>query len=243
MRSAGTVLLIDVGREPLAVLASRIQRLGFRTIRAKTPDEAQLLLRDHRFSFGAAIVPPDLPVPDRKRALDAFRQLTRHGELPLLAAGSRPDRALRQELRRDGIETAIFEPIDAHGLRFQLNQAIASVRPLRRDRSSLRAPANWELSWRRRGRRHEARVYTISARGAFLSTRSPSLRGVSFKLEVPVDGHTVRTRAEVVMTNVPGNLLRPNLPAGMGIRFDGLGDRSSAAIELYARSRLARLSL
>lgn len=243
MRSAGTILLVDAGREPMHVLATRIQRLGFRAVRAKTAEEAQQLLLDHRFAFGAAVVPPDLPVADLRRSLDAYREMTRYGELPFVAAGGRPSREERITLRNAGVDLGVFEPIDAHALRFQLNRAIALTHPIRRERSSLRAPATWEVSWRRRGRRDEARVYSVSAKGAFLATRAPALRGVELKLELPVDRHTVRTRARVVMTNVPGNLERANLPPGMGVCFEPLGDRGAAAMELYARGRLGRLEL
>ncbi len=45
------------------------------------------------------------------------------------------------------------------------------------------------------------------------------------------------------MTNVPGNLLRRNLPVGMGVCFETPRADAAASLELYAQSRMRALAL
>jgi hypothetical protein len=45
------------------------------------------------------------------------------------------------------------------------------------------------------------------------------------------------------MTNVPGNVMRRNLPIGMGVRFESLSDSASVALLVYAQERFRELSL
>src|SRR4029453_10498227 len=86
--SSRTILLIDVGLEPMDLLDARARRLDFRVVRAKTTDEAVRILMEPRFAIGCAVVPPDLPVPNLTRAVAAMRQAARCKDLPFLVAGS-----------------------------------------------------------------------------------------------------------------------------------------------------------
>ena len=69
------LLLIDAGSESMHVLASRVRRLGYPVVRAKTTEEAKQLLCDPRYAVGAAVIPPDLPATNLRAALEALRQL------------------------------------------------------------------------------------------------------------------------------------------------------------------------
>ena len=61
---------------------------------------------------------------------------------------------------------------------------------------------------------------------------------------VPVPaGETVEASGRVVMTNVPGNVMKRNLPFGMAVRFDQLAERASVALLLYAEERARALDL
>jgi hypothetical protein len=42
---------------------------------------------------------------------------------------------------------------------------------------------------------------------------------------------------------VPGNLRRPNLPLGMGVRFDALDEEATAALEAYVSERAGHFDL
>jgi hypothetical protein len=69
------------------------------------------------------------------------------------------------------------------------------------------------------GRRKEARLYNLSQRGAFLETARPSMVGAEIEVGFQLPDGPSSLPASVLHTNVTGNLRRPHLPIGMGIRF------------------------
>ncbi len=240
-----SVLMMDVGVDPMAILAARIQRLGFRAVRVKTAEDAIPILTDPRFSVGCVVLPQDLPVADLGSTLAALRMAGGNDSLPFLVTGGRMGSAGRSRHARAGVEFPLFEPINAHTLRFQLNRAMSGPIPARRERGCRRAPSSHEvhIRARRRHRRKAARLYTFSARGAFLATPNPSLRGSELELELGIPGIQRRVPARVVMTNVVGNLMRPSLPNGMAIRFSGLSTETEANLEILVEKVLRRLEM
>ncbi|MAE94723.1 MAG: hypothetical protein CL910_08700 [Deltaproteobacteria bacterium] len=240
-----TVLLMDVGAEPMAILAARVQRLGLRAVRVKTPEEAIPVLSDRRHAVGAVVVPPDLPVPDLGGTLTALRTASGREHLAFLVAGTRMAAGERSRLARAGVTLPLWEPINAHPLRFQLNRAMAGPIPARRERGTRRAPSSHEVKMKapRRMRRKEARLYTFSSRGVFLATPAPFLRGSRLEIEMGIPGLPRRIAGQVAMTNVAGNLLRSGLPPGMGIAFQGLGSDAEARLEMLVEKVLRRLEL
>jgi len=237
------LLLIDVGRESMHVLASRVRRLGYLVVRAKTTEEAKQLLCDPRYAVSAAVIPPDLPATNLRTALEALRQLSAVEHLAFLVSGSRPPSGRRSELKDAGAEFALWEPVDAHALRFQINKAMAGHIPQPSRRRALRAPASWPVDLRA-GRRHkEARVYTISAKGAFLATPAPALRRTIVVPKMALPMATVRATGRVVFTNVPGNLMKRSLPVGMAVRFEGTPPETEALFQIYAEVRHCALEV
>lgn len=240
-----TILLLDVGLEPMAILAARIQRLGYRAVRVKVPEDAIPILADARFSVAAIVVPIDLPVADLGSTLSALRLASGNDRLPFLVTGRRPCASDRTRMANAGVSLPIWEPVNAHTLRFQLNRAVAGPIPIRRDRGARRAPSSHEVHVRarRRQRRKDARLYTFSAHGAFLATPTPSLRGSSLEVELGIPSLPKRVASEVTMTNVAGNLMRPNLPSGMAIRFQNLTAETEASLEMLVEKILRRLHI
>jgi hypothetical protein len=98
-------------------------------------------------------------------------------------------------------------------------------------------PTNWPVRIRSGGREKPAKVYSLSPRGAYLATARPSLPRSLVWLSLPLPEGDLKVSGEVVMTNVPGNLVRRNLPIGMGVRFLGLTDEVSGAIDDWTCQR------
>jgi CheY-like chemotaxis protein len=238
-----SLLVIDGGGEPLEPVARRLATLGIHVVRAKTPRDAQELLRDPRFLLGAAVIPADLMAPDLADVLRALRAGGRTGMLPMLACGTRPDPTARERLRRAGVEHALWFPLDDHLLRFQANRALAGGMPARVARKAERVPTNWSVVFRLSGREKPAKIYSLSSRGAFLTTTQPSLPRSLVHFQLPLPQADMRVAAEVVMTNVAGNLAKANLPPGMGVRFRGVPDDVEAALLTFTleRSRALRV--
>jgi CheY-like chemotaxis protein len=58
-----TVLVIDGSDAPRAALTHRIRKMGYRAMRAKTPEEAFAIVEEHRHQVTAALIPPHSPSP------------------------------------------------------------------------------------------------------------------------------------------------------------------------------------
>ena len=243
MAGSHELLLIDAGAQPLHALAARLKRLGYRTVVAKTPGEAQDILCDPRRRVGAVVVPPDLPVPDLAGALGALQALGSEGPLPFLAAGPRPDEETLGRLRAAAVRFGLWDPVDGNTLRFLVNRSLASDQDFLRERRTVRAPVDWRVRVRTAQREKDARIYTVSANGAFLATERPLMRRSLVHLRLPLPSGPIQTAARVVMTNVPGNLLRANLPVGMGVAFTGAGAEEQASLQHFAESRFRDLDL
>jgi len=235
------VLVLDVGVGSLEPLAIRIRRLGLRVVRGKTTDAAQDILGDQRFSVGAIVIPPDVPASDLGRALEALQVQDPDRPLPVLVSGEKPDGDACDQLRSAGVDLALFEPVDDHTLRFQLNRALAEGSGVSAGRRALRVPADWPVRVRMGRRNKEARLYTLSVGGAYLATPRPSHRGSEVLLTLPLPSGPVEVSARVVMTNVPGNLVRSNLPLGMGVQFTELAAENEGTIRGWAETRASHL--
>jgi CheY-like chemotaxis protein len=241
MTARKTVLVVDAGGHSLEPAAQRLRLLGIPALRAKTGGEARAALGDARAAVGVVLIPPDLPTLDLARALRALRTTPGGAQLPVLVAGPRPDASLRARLRSAGAALALWEPFDDHSVRFQVNRALAGHAPPVVPRRAERVPTPWPVEVRIGGRARPARVYTVSARGAFLATAGPSLRRALVHVTLPLPGEDLRVSGEVASTNVPGNLRRRNLPIGMGVRFLGLSPSAEDALLAYTKQRALEL--
>lgn len=240
-----TLLLVDSGSQSMEALSLRLRQMDFHVVRAKTSDQSLEALSDPRFQIGCVIIPPDLPVMDLERSLRAFRSTEpdRVPALPIAAFGERPDADQRGRLRRAGADYGLWNPIDDNTLRFQVNRALSGGGPLVSTRRAPRVPTNWPVEVHVGGREKPAKLYSISARGAFLATPRPSMPRAIVHLTLPLPEGDLRVSAEVVATNVPGNLVKKNLPIGMAVRWSGLNDQSEAQIRCFVDDRDGRLRL
>jgi hypothetical protein len=241
--SPRTVLFVDCGNHPLLDLATRARRVGFRVLRAKTPEDAREALRDGRHAVGALVIPPDLTAADLALALRSFRELAAGHDLAVLVGGTRPSADEFERLRDSGAELSLFEPLDDHTLRFQLNRAVAGQPSGSAERRAVRAPTDWPVRVRIGGREKPARVYCVSATGVYLATARPSFRGSLLYVTLPLPGGAVDVAGRVVMTNVPGNLVRENLPLGMAVQFTGLPLDVADSLRVFAEHRAGALQL
>ena len=236
-----TVLVVDAGGHPLEPAAQRLRLLGIPALRAKTGAEARAALVDPRAAIGAVLIPPDPPTLDLPRALRALSTTPDGTQLALLVCGPCPDVAGRARLRDAGARLALWEPLDDHALRFQVNRAFATGTSQALPRRAERVPTSWPVEVRIGAKVRPSQLYSLSARGAYLATAGPALRRTLVHVTLPLPGQDLRVAGEVVLTNVPGNLRKRNLPIGMGIRFLGLSNEAERALSTYTAERGAQL--
>lgn len=237
-RSSPALLAADLRR-----LAVRLEGLGYPVARAEAASGAHALLLD-RGAGRAAILPAgfaSLPEGELERTTQALRGLAPSRKLTLLAWGPVPGPTARQRLRNAGIELALYEPLEAAVLRFQVNRALAPTAPPKR--RAQRAPIDAEIAMRWRLRTRSARVYAMSASGAFILADEPLKQGRRLALEVPVGRLHPRTHARVVLSNPAAEPSHPDLPPGMAVVFEDLDHAYAAVIQRLVEERLAALAV
>jgi len=183
------------------------------------------------------VIPPDLPVPGLDRALAVLRGRAGKKLRHFLVTGNRPNVAERSLLRRAGVALALWEPFDDHTLQFQVNRALLEDRSAIRRRHATRVPTNWPVRVTTGKREKQAKIYSVSAHGVYLATPRPSLPKALIHFSLPLPSGDRRISGEVVMTNVPGNLVRGNLPVGMGVRFTGYDRETEQLILAFTEER------
>jgi hypothetical protein len=239
MRIDPTILVLDGSDAPRGALLMRLRRMGYRALRAKTPEEAFALVEERRHCVEAALIPPDLAVANLRAALEILSTRSPSGSLGYVLAGACPPEETLAEMREAGVKLALWEPLDDARLRFQVNRALAGTDSALLRRDAMRAPLEVPAQILQAGRSKESRVYTLSAGGAYLETPRPAMRGANVEVELDLWPTTIRVAGVVAYTSVPGNLRRTNLPIGMGVRFEGLEEGGLARI----RRAVAEVSL
>jgi CheY-like chemotaxis protein len=229
-RRESHILILGQHGSHLSALSERVRELDYRAIRAKTPLDALDLANERGFRFDAALIDPDTPAIDLASALEALRSGTLSEDLTFVATGPRPDVEAASRLRAAGVKLALWEPITDHALLFQLNRATTPENTAVL-RAATRVPTEWRTRIMVAGRAKPARVYSLSADGAYLATERPSMRGAQLAIDLPLPSGAVSLLGQVLYTNVPGNLARGHLPPGMGICFRGTPRAAREALD------------
>jgi CheY-like chemotaxis protein len=227
-----SILLVDDADGRMTALAERVRGLGFRVVRAKTPEQAFRAPPEARPPIGAVLLPPQLAVVDFPAAIAALPARSDGSRPECVLVGQRPHPDDLETFRDAAVHLALWEPFADTVLRFQLNRALATTQPGSR-RVETRVPTDLPARIFSAGRRKDAMAYTLSARGAYLETPRPSMPGASIALEIPLGPESLRVGGRVVFTNVPGNLKKENLPTGMGIEFTSIPTLADQTIRRY----------
>jgi len=241
MSTRNPVLLVSGsarGRE----LVTRLRDLQLIPLAASDFAEAEQVIAAAKSPVKAGLIDMELTGSDLKSWI---KRLCRAGPttgITFAAFGSLPDRPTRKSLRAAGLTLGLWEPIDDGLLRFQVNRALTADRD-EHGRESKRVPTFLLCRVHSGGRTKDAIVYSLSEGGAFLETPRASMDGAHIEIELRLPGQTMTLGAHVVFSNVPGNLQRPNLPLGMGVRFRDLDREHRKRIGEYVDERLSQLEL
>ncbi len=236
------VLLLEGEEGKLSGVADRLRELGVGSIRSQTPEEAQKILRKSDGSISTVLLAPDLPVPNLRKMVKSLRRAAPPQGLGLVVVGPRPEESELKKLRRADLEHALWEPFDDGTLRFQINRVFRGAIGVDA-RHENRVPTYLKSRIHIGGRAKDAVVYSLSASGAFLETKRASMPGAGLEVELCLPSGAVTVQAEVIYSNVVGNLQRPNAPLGMGVRFVDIPDDAEAAIRSYVAERDTALNI
>jgi hypothetical protein len=242
MPSSGHILLIESVDGSANKLAERILAFGIEPVLVTTPEEARSILEERRVSIAAVMIPTDVSSQHLKKEVKLLRKVGPASGLMFVSVGKSPATDERKRLRGAGLQIALWEPYDDGTLRFQLNRALGGDRDSH-GRSHPRAPTYLLARIFVGGRTKDAVVYSLSEGGAFLETPRASMDGAQVEVEIRLPANHIRVEGTVVFSNVPGNLQRPNLPMGMGVRFEDTSKDSCKLLADYVRQRLDELNV
>jgi hypothetical protein len=229
-------LVFDSEVDSLGAVALRLLRMGIDVVYAQPGDEALLLADDVSDRVQALIVPPSVSTVELGRISQRLAG-SREGKPPsVIVIGEPPSEEVRQELRAAGASWAVWNPDDDNALRFAVNGALTLPSELV-PRSEPRVPTNLMASFSREGARTDAIAYTLSAKGAFLETPSPESVGSMLQVEIWLPSLRVTTNAKVVYVKEIRDRARASWPVGMGIVFEGMGERREARVRRYVEQR------
>lgn len=235
MSERQTVLLLPLeGR--LDDLSGRLLLVHYRGRTCASPSEAERLLRSEAPPIRAALIASEPNVPDLARCLQALREAASGSTLRFIAVGPRPAESVRQKLAFAGVDWALYDAFTDTELRFLLNRAAHDTGKGER-REELRVPTTLVAKVKTSTGTKVAMVYNLSTTGAYLETMRPSQTGVRVTVELPLPAGTLELSAEVMSTNVTGNLRKENLPRGMGVRFEKLTRDAESALLHYVEQR------
>jgi hypothetical protein len=224
-------------------LAARVRALGYEVVIEGEPRAAAQRIRRSLTPLRAVLLPADFALPARAGELDQLARGAGSGGLCFVTVGARPGREAERRLRERGVRLCLFTPFNERELRFVLNRALFDSIRAPRDpektavRHDLRVPTELAARVRVSGREKPAWVYSLSEGGCFLETTRPTLVGGALEVVLPLPLGEFSLPGRVVLTNVPGNLQRTNLPCGMGIEFDALLPEAREAIQRLVDER------
>ncbi|MDJ0788524.1 MAG: PilZ domain-containing protein [Myxococcota bacterium] len=227
------VLLVGFGEQG-DTLRGRLSLLNFRGLRAEDAGQALEHFENSSVPIRAALFPAAEGPTRLSRTLERIRK-----EAPLLelvAIGDRPGNHGIKSLRELGARFCLWDEADDGGLRFVLNQALYD-RTRGETRDDLRVPTGLVARVTSGTGNRVAVVYNLSTTGAYLETHRPMMPGAKAGVAIPLDGSELALRVEVISANVPGNLQRPNLPLGMGVRFEDVEADAQRKLEGFVRDR------
>jgi hypothetical protein len=239
---AGRVLVYAFGAAG-AELGTRVRQLGYEAIVEDDPRSAATRAAKHSEPVRAALIPASFALPHRSGELDQLLRAAGAGGIRFIASGERPGREAEGRLREKGVRLCLWSPFQDRELRFVLNRALFDptqnffTRDQNRVRHELRAPTSLGARILLGGREKPALIYNLSVGGCYLETLRPTLVGATLELTLPLPKAELRVSGRVVLTNVPGNLERSNLPRGMAVEFLRLAPDARETIQQYVLER------
>ncbi len=240
MSASHFIVLIDGDRAAPPSLAADLVRLGVEPICVADLIEAEKVVQSRQYELSGVMMPAHLPGAEIQNSMKSMQRI--HSTLPAIAYGAMPDRAQRLELQRAGILLSLWDGYDEGILRFQINRLVTpdSQHSIR---NSRRAPTHTPVRITLGGREKEGTLYSISEGGCFIETSRASMEGAQLQLVFHLSDVDYNLDGVVAFSNVPGNLMRPNLPLGMGVRFEDMPDGVLWQLADFIRDRLDSLDV
>ncbi len=240
MSASHFLLLVESDPERTDALATGLVRLGVEPIRVADLADAVAVVKAKEYAIAAIVVPADASGSDLRKALKSMRR--REPVMPAMAYGKAPEASQATALRSAGVLLALWDGYDEGILRFQVNRLLSGDTQSAA-RRSRRAPIATPVRVFVGGREKGGVLYSISEGGCFIETPRASMEGARLNLRFELEGQAFELEGAVAFSNVPGNLQRPNLPLGMGVRFDSVPPAAQGTLGQLIQKRTEALEV
>lgn len=240
MSASHFILLIETDPSRSAPLAAQLVRLGIEPICVSDLDAAIEVVQSRQYVVSAVLLPSEILRKDLRKAQKSL--CSDQSMLPCMAYGKAPDRAQRKHLRRAGVLLALWDGYDAGMLRFQINRLVSELNQPS-VRAARRAPIHMPVRVQIGDREKDGFLYSLSECGCFIETPRASMDGARLRLLFALEEEELEIDGLVAFANVPGNLQKPNLPLGMGVRFDNVSKPVRKTVARFIQERMASLEV
>lgn len=228
MTSRDFFLLVEGEPERTEKLAAGLVNLGVEAVRVADLAEAIGTAKAGTYPIRGILVPASASTGPLRKAMKSLRR--REPALPALAFGPQPRPEEAKALRKAGVLLALWDGYDDGRLRFQVNR-MRAAEAKGPERAARRVPLRTPVQIAVGGREKQGTLYSLAAGGCFVETPRASMDGAQVRVQFSVEGRAFELPGQVVFANVPGNLQRPNLPLGMGVRFERVPDAARSDLE------------
>ncbi|MEM9174132.1 MAG: PilZ domain-containing protein [Myxococcota bacterium] len=240
MPASHFLLLVESDPARTEALAAGLVRLGVEPIRVPDLADAVAVVKSKEYAIAALVVPAETQGGALRKALKSMRR--REPVMPAMAYGKTPDGKQAKALRNAGVLLALWDGYDEGMLRFQANRLLSGDTQ-NAVRGSRRAPAAVPVRILVGGREKDGTLYSVSEGGCFIESPRASMEGARLTLRFILEERAFELEGEVVFANVPGNLQRPNLPLGMGVRFDAVPPPALDSLKQFIQDRMEALEI
>ena len=241
MSTSHFVLLIE-SRDSAGPLAGQLVDLGIEPINASGLDSAIEVIEARQYSVSGVVLPGAIPGRKVRKALKRMRRC--EPVLRAMAYGKAPDQAQRKHLRKAGVLLALWDGYDVGVLRNQVNRLVWGEGENEESaRGSRRVPIHTPVRVVVGDREKDGFVYSISQGGCFIESPRASMEGAWLRTIFSLGERQLEIDGVVAFANVPGNLQRPNLPLGMGVRFEDVSEANRASLSEFISERMNSLEV
>ena len=240
MSTSHFVLLIESDQNQMGSLVAQLVHLGVEPIRVSDLDEATEVVKSRQYAVSGVLVPSDIPGKEVLKALKSMRR--REPILPCMAYGKAPERAQRKLLHRAGVLLSLWDGYDVGVLRFQVNRLVSGENQ-HSVRGARRVPIHTPVRVLVGGREKDGFVYSLSESGCFIESPRASMDGAHLRMIFSLGERELEIDGVVAFANVPGNLQRPNLPLGMGVRFENVSKPDRKTLIQFIQQRMNSLEV
>jgi len=209
-------------REDIELIVARNGREALEKARGERPD---LILLD--------LYMPEMDGPDVCRAVKADASLR---SIPVLMVTSGGHEDERRNCLQAGCDGILTKPINRHAFLAAVRGHLHVI-----EREAHRVPARMLVRYDRDGGQILT-DYTVnlSTGGVFVETSHTFAPDEELIASFVLPGRVeeLRCRARVAWVNVPGQLIKPLLPPGIGVQFLDLSDSERAEILAFVKRKL-----